>query len=255
MVSDGKMLIRLTPLVDLDVERQMTIRDIRNQQGVRKWMYTDHIISASEHLAWINRLKSDDRQIVLAVLLDGVDPVGIVSINAIDRLHKKADWAFYLSESMAGKGIGSALEYAIIEFAFNAMGLEKLNCEVIESNDAVVRLHRKFMFRQEGFRRLNIVKNGERIGVYFMGLTADDWKQHKPERPDRYTVVFDMRENPKRSDSVIDLIESARARNNLNWMNILRLAIDKAPSVARPIVAEIHNTDAEINQLSAELFS
>jgi UDP-4-amino-4,6-dideoxy-N-acetyl-beta-L-altrosamine N-acetyltransferase len=254
MVSDGKMLIRLSPLVDLDMERQMTIRDIRNEPGVRKWMYTDHIISASEHLTWINRLKSDDQQIVLAVLINGTDPVGVVSINAIDRLHKKADWAFYLSQAMAGQGIGSALEYAIIEFAFHAMGLEKLNCEVIENNDAVVRLHRKFMFQQEGFRRINIVKNGERIGVYFMGLTAEDWNQHKPEQPDRHVVVFDLQANPKRSDTVIDLIESARARNNLNWMNILRLAIDKAPSVAKPLVAEIHNTDAEINQLSQELF-
>ena len=255
MVSGGKMLIRLTPLVDLDVERQMTIRDIRNQQGVRKWMYTDHIISASEHLAWINRLKSDDRQIVLAVLLDGVDPVGIVSINAIDRLHKKADWAFYLSESMAGKGIGSALEYAIIEFAFNALGLEKLNCEVLEGNDSVVRLHHKFCFFSEGFRRSNIIKGGARTGVHFMGLLAEKWREYKPPKPDKYTVYFDNRANPKRSDSVIDLIESARARNNLNSMNILRLAIDKAPSVAKPLVAEIHHTDAEINQLSAELFS
>ncbi|GHV58994.1 hypothetical protein FACS1894103_1500 [Campylobacterota bacterium] len=34
----------LVPLVNLDTETQMKVRDIRNEDGVRRWMYTDHNI-------------------------------------------------------------------------------------------------------------------------------------------------------------------------------------------------------------------
>ena len=255
MVPDAKKLIRLMPIIGLNLDQQMRIREIRNQEAVRKWMYTDHIISVTEHLDWINRLKSDIHQIVFAVIFDGeTDPIGMVSINAINHHHRRADWAFYLSEAMAGKGIGSALAYAAIEFAFTGLGLEKLNCEAIEGNDLVLRLYEKFLLEEEGFRWSNIIKNGKRIGVHFMGVTAEEWNKNKPEKPDRYEIIFDTHLKAQSSDSIIDRIESARSRNNLNWMNVLRLALDKAPETALAVIEEIHKTDAEINQLSGELF-
>ena len=38
---------------------------------------------------------------------------------------------------------------------------------------------------------------------------------------------------------VIDAIEKVRTKNNINWMNILRLAFKHAPSEARDIVKKI----------------
>ena len=101
-----------------------------------------------------------------------------MSVNAIDRLHLKSDWAFYLDASARG-GLGDALVFSIIEFLFNDLELEKLNCEVIETNEAVVRLHNKFGFAEEGFRRENIIKNEKRMGVFFLGLTKNDWLKNR----------------------------------------------------------------------------
>lgn len=103
--------IELVLLTSLDTESQLKVREIRNEENVRKWMYTDHVIDANEHLGWINRLKQDDRQIVFVVLSEE-QPLGVVSVNAIDRLHKKADWAYYLTETARG-GLGSALDLSI----------------------------------------------------------------------------------------------------------------------------------------------
>ena len=51
----------------------------------------------------------------------------------------------------------------------------------------------------------------------------------------------------------IDQIEAARARNNLNWMSILRLALEKSPEKTKPIVAEIKRLDREISTLTDQL--
>jgi UDP-4-amino-4,6-dideoxy-N-acetyl-beta-L-altrosamine N-acetyltransferase len=170
-------------------EQKKAVRDVRNQETVRKSMYTEHEIPLNEHLAWVERLASDDRQIVFVVLVNDVVS-GVVSVNAIDRLHLKSDWAFYIDENARG-GLGSALEFRLINFVFEHLGLDKLNCEVIETNDAVVRLHKKFGFLEEGFRRENVIKNGQRIGVFFLGLTKSDWENSKDDVLSRYERKID----------------------------------------------------------------
>lgn len=165
-------------------EQKRAVREVRNQLSVRKLMYTEHEIALDEHFGWIERLKDDKRQIVFVVFVDNAVS-GVVSVNAIDRLHKKSDWAFYLAENARG-GLGAALEYTLLEFVFNKLDLAKLNCEVIETNPAVIKLHKKFSFVEEGFRRENIEKEGKRLGVYFLGLTKSDWMQSKSEILEKY---------------------------------------------------------------------
>jgi len=182
-----KILLReITKCTD---KQKKSVREVRNQESVRKSMYTEHKIPLNEHLAWVERLQSDNRQIVFVVLLDDVVS-GVVSVNAIDRLHLKSDWAFYLDANVRG-GLGAALEFGLINFVFQRVGLEKLNCEVMETNEAVVKLHKKFGFVEEGFRRENIIKNENRVGVFFLGLTKSDWEKEKEKVKNRYEKVID----------------------------------------------------------------
>ena len=85
---------------------------------------------------------------------------------------------FYLDENVRG-GLGVALEFSLINFVFTELGLEKLNYEVIETNEAVVKMHQKSGFIEEGFRREKIIKNNARIGVFFLGLTKSDWLRER----------------------------------------------------------------------------
>lgn len=169
-------------------EQKVAVRDIRNQDSVRRSMYTDHEIGLDEHLKWVTRLKDDKKQIVFVVLVEEVVS-GVVSVNAIDRSHKKSDWAFYLSEKVRG-GLGAALEFSLLDFVFNVLLLEKLNCEVIETNEAVVKMHKKFCFVEEGFRRENIEKEGGRVGVFFLGITKSDWLEGKSSVREKYQPVL-----------------------------------------------------------------
>ena len=188
-MSDLAKNIHLRLLHQAALPVQLAILAIRNEQGVRRWMYTDHLISEAEHLAFIERLKSDERQIVFVLQDDAGEVLGLASVNAMDRRHKKSDWAYYLTQSARG-GLGSALEFRFINFIFDTLGLDKLNCEVIEGNDPVVRMHKKFLFQEEGFRRSNLLKDGQRLGVHFLGLTRDDWLAGRAGLQEQYAAVF-----------------------------------------------------------------
>lgn len=153
--------------------QQKAILNIRNEPSVRNSMYTNHHISLDEHLNWVEILKNDKTQIVFIILVNDIAS-GVLSISALDLVHKKSDWAFYLTDKVRG-GLGAALEFSLLNFAFDDLLLEKLNCEVLETNDVIVKLHKKFGFIEEGFKNSNIEKNGTRIGVYFLGITKDEW--------------------------------------------------------------------------------
>lgn len=170
-------------------EQKKIIRDIRNLKSIRKSMFTDHEISLDEHMSWLEKLKIDKRQIVFVVLVDNVVS-GIVSVNTIDMLNLKSDWAFYLVENVRG-GLGAVLEFNLINFVFDVLRLEKLNCEVIEKNDAVVKMHKKFSFNEEGFRRENIIKNQKRIGIYLLGLTKSDWLRDREKIKSKYSKIME----------------------------------------------------------------
>jgi UDP-4-amino-4,6-dideoxy-N-acetyl-beta-L-altrosamine N-acetyltransferase len=170
-------------------QEKKAVLEVRNHESVRKSMYTEHEIPLNEHLSWVERLQSDKRQIVFVVLVDEIVS-GVVSVNTIDRLHMKSNWAFYLDTNVRG-ALGAALEFSLINFVFDELGLEKLNCEVIESNEAVVKLHKKYGFVEEGFRRENIIKNNKRIGVFFLGLTKSDWLRDRDEVKTRYKKVIE----------------------------------------------------------------
>ena len=58
----------------------------------------------------------------------------------------------------------------------------------------------------------------------------------------------------KRTDlEIIDDIQNIRKKNNVNWMDILRIAFTHAPEETRDVFKRITSDDNKINELSIEL--
>jgi hypothetical protein len=51
----------------------------------------------------------------------------------------------------------------------------------------------------------------------------------------------------------IDKVEKIRSKNNINWMNILRLAFKHAPKDASKIMNKINKDDGKISKLLRDL--
>jgi UDP-4-amino-4,6-dideoxy-N-acetyl-beta-L-altrosamine N-acetyltransferase len=221
-------------------------------------MYQSDPISVSEHLAFVGSLQNDKTKQFFAVL-EGETPVGAIIFSRIDLTNRCTDWAFYTSPE-AVKGLGSVLEIAALTYAFEHLQMEKLHCEVLEPNERVIRMHQRFGFKIEGRRSAAIERTGRRIDYILLGFTRGDWNaSHTTLRESTYQRVPGVRvirEESVDSDVQNDLIgqiQQARAQNNVNWMNILRIALEKSPSSAALIVQDITKLDGRIQALSAEL--
>ena len=52
---------------------------------------------------------------------------------------------------------------------------------------------------------------------------------------------------------IIDQIEKIRINNNVNWMDLLRLAFKTAPDEAKVLVRKINSDDEKISNLFSKL--
>lgn len=52
---------------------------------------------------------------------------------------------------------------------------------------------------------------------------------------------------------IIDEIQEIRAKNNINWMDVVRMCFELAPERARKLFSEIKECDRQIQKLSDQL--
>jgi len=169
--------VELRRLEDEDRDR---ILAWRNSPDVRAYMYTDHVIPPQEHAAWFAGIDEDEGRRYWIITSDDV-PVGLANLYDIDRRHQRCAWAYYLADpSVRGLGLGSYVEYWMLEYVFEGLKLAKLWCEVLASNEPVWRLHETFGFLVEARFRGHVIKDGARADVLGLGLMAADWRAKRP---------------------------------------------------------------------------
>ena len=52
---------------------------------------------------------------------------------------------------------------------------------------------------------------------------------------------------------IIDQIESIRSKNNVNWMDILRIAFKYSPAESAKVMSKIYKDDQKISRLAKKL--
>jgi UDP-4-amino-4,6-dideoxy-N-acetyl-beta-L-altrosamine N-acetyltransferase len=162
-------------LRELQLADATRILEWRNLPEVATYMYTDHRISEAEHARWFAGAMTDGTKQYWIIELDRI-PVGLANLYDISTLHKRCYWAFYLADDrVRGKGVGSFTERFVMRHVFETMRLEKLCCEVLATNEAVVKMHQRYGFAIDGVLRQHVIKAGKRIDVVTMSLLRDTW--------------------------------------------------------------------------------
>ena len=62
-----------------------------------------------------------------------------------------------------------------------------------------------------------------------------------------------MKKNTNKYLKIIDQIEKIRSKNNINWMDLLRLSFKHAPEDAKKLVKKINTSDNKISSLFKKL--
>lgn len=102
-------------------------------------------------------------------------PCRVANLASIDTFNLNCEWAFYIDDARALKsGLGRIVEFHTLDCVFLSLGMEKLNCAVLDFNKAVVNMHLGFGFLQEGLTS-QIKRQDGRCDVVLLGLTKNHW--------------------------------------------------------------------------------
>lgn len=160
----------LRPMTEADLPQ---VLNWRNHEEVRRFMYTNHVITPDEHADWYARASGDGGVWLLVFEIDSVAQ-GVVNI-ARTRCPEVADWGFYLAPG-AVKGAGRMLGRAVLEYAFGELGLHKLCGQVLGYNDRSIRFHTRLGFCREGTLRDQHCSDLGYHDVICFGLLASEWQ-------------------------------------------------------------------------------
>lgn len=166
---------RLRPMRRDDRERVLTWR---NTDRIRAHMYRDHLIGDEEHDRWFAAALADQNAAYRLYEHQGA-PLGFVSFTGIDRHNDRCSWAFYLGEDRAPRGSGAAMELLALDEAFGPLAIGKLCCEVFAFNAAVVRLHKRFGFFEEGLLVRHARKAGVLQDVVLLARFSETWSDDR----------------------------------------------------------------------------
>lgn len=161
--------LTLINFVFLTGEEKEMVRNWRNNENIRKWMYTDHAISQEEHFRFSENLKKDDRNYYWLVK-DGNEYIGVLYFNRVDFENESSYLGIYSNPCSEIKGKGKMLRNALMELAFQTANFHTMKLEVLEDNDRAIYLYNKAGFVEEGRLREIVFKDDRWRDVVVMGM-------------------------------------------------------------------------------------
>lgn len=156
-----------------------------NNLEVSKWLaFVPHPYTKSDGESWLKHcqglLGTNQNSYEFAVVLRAENKViGGVSLSRISKLHGTAGGGLWLNPKYQGSGYGSEAFQEKIRFAFEDLGLRRLENGYFEGNEASKKMQMNIGFKIEGKKReaFRCPADGELKDEYITGLLIEEWKK------------------------------------------------------------------------------
>jgi [ribosomal protein S5]-alanine N-acetyltransferase len=138
--------------------------------------WVDAADSPGRFTAYLRRSASEDHECFLVRHRSCGKLVGFVNINSIVRGSFQSGYLGYAGfASHSGRGLMTAGVHAVVNLAFNGLGLHRLEANIQPANARSRALVQRLGFRREGFSPLYLMVDGEWRDHERWAVLADSW--------------------------------------------------------------------------------
>jgi len=159
----------------LSVDDLSLVLEWRTSEHVTKFMYSDIEKNIDNQKKWFEKISNDDSQYYWIILCKEV-PIGLISLNNINRQHQKASFGYYIGDLNYSIIAGRIHPY-LYNFVFFQLGLNKLYAEVMEGNDGMMKMHTYYGFSHLATFKEHIYKYKQFHDVAYFELLSATWKE------------------------------------------------------------------------------
>jgi ribosomal-protein-alanine N-acetyltransferase len=133
-------------------------------------------------IAWTLHEQSCGRYICYGIVPDGCqDAVGIIQIRQLESGFATAEWGFAIGRPFWGTGLCYSTADAVMRFAFDEVGVHRLEARAAVANGRGNAVLRKLGAVSEGLLRKSFLRNGEYLDQVLWAIVADDWFVGQPD--------------------------------------------------------------------------
>lgn len=175
-IHGKNVVLRAIELEDLAaLHRWSNDPEIQSQLG--GWHFP---LSKRSLATWVETFRHDgvDQRFVIEVPEKG--PVGIVSLTSINWKDRNAFHGVLIGErDQQGKGYAAAAVIAIMRYAFEELGLQRLDTTIVEYNTGSLALHKeKLGWTEEGRKKDAVYRKNRHWANVVLGITRDEYAAH-----------------------------------------------------------------------------
>ena len=131
-------------------------------------------------IAWAARERAAGRYICFAVVPDGMDTaIGIFQVRQLEPSFATAEWGFAIGQAFWGSGAFIASARLTIDFAFDVVGVRRLEARaVVENGRGNAALAKVGAIREATLRR-SFLRDGRFFDQALWSLVRDEWHRAK----------------------------------------------------------------------------
>jgi Acetyltransferases, including N-acetylases of ribosomal proteins len=138
-----------------------------------------------EHM--LEQQGKDAFHFVICLIEDG-RPIGTMALFGIDYVNGHAGIGISIGEKdLWGQGLGTDAMFALLDFGFGQLRLERIWLEVYDFNGRARRSYDSSDLTLEGVERHAIYKFGRYVDVQLMSILADEWAAQPRRKMWEYT--------------------------------------------------------------------
>jgi RimJ/RimL family protein N-acetyltransferase len=128
-------------------------------------------------IAWTIRQRTAGTYACFAVTLKGYDTaIGIFQMREMEPGFGTAEWGFAIGSPFWGTGVFQEGADLVLEFAFETLGVHRLEARSAVRNGRGNGALRKLGAVQEGLLRKSFLRNGEYLDQVLYAIVEDDWR-------------------------------------------------------------------------------
>lgn len=169
---------RIVTLRALEPDDMEALRSFHNDPDIAEriggWSFP---LSAAEQRQWYERVVTDPGNKRWAIDVDGEGFIGICTLTSLEWRYRSAVHGIMIGKKqLHGRGYGTDVVMASMRYAFEELGLERLEADIAATNEGSLRVYTgKCGWRPEGRRRRSIFRGNRWLDSHLISILREEY--------------------------------------------------------------------------------
>ena len=164
---------------DADQVFYSVIHNLEHLKPFMHWATPEYSVESAKEFIENSLNSAETRKSLSLGIFDRGEFIGSVGFVKFDWTVRKTEIGYWIDKEEEGKGIVSAACRVLIEYAFDELGMNRVEVRCSSKNERSAAIPERFGFKMEGVLRQSEFRDGRLHDFFIFGLLADEWRSNR----------------------------------------------------------------------------